>query len=276
MHFDWPDSAALDGRLTEIIFEMQARSAGVVKTNRGGWQSEKNLEDWPYAEVETLKSRILAFAQEYVARTFGAGRTPDPSAWKLSAWANVNRKGHFNRSHDHVGRFSFFSGIYYVDVGEIDEHGRADGRTVFENWVCVATDAAAKQGSLGSDVRMIPKSGRMVLFPASLMHSVEPYTGERPRITIAFNLCHPAFAIPRLAARELETKWLWRNFRGVALLGRKVPEKLLGVALIPRLLRARPLPRPLSIGGVFAHIETSVSHAFALAAERFEAARFLM
>jgi hypothetical protein len=34
----------------------------------------------------------------------------------------------------------------------------------------------------------IPRAGMMILFPAMFLHFVHPYTGRRPRITIAWNL----------------------------------------------------------------------------------------
>jgi uncharacterized protein (TIGR02466 family) len=271
MHFDWPESETLNRRLKEIIFEIRAKSSGVVKTNRGGWQSEANLQTWKYSEIEELADRIVQLAQEYVARTLGSRDDRFKAGWSIRAWANVNQKGNFNRTHDHVGRHSFFSGVYYVDVGDIDEHGRANGRTVFEDWTCVATNISDDPNPYQRDFKMIPKNGRMLFFPASLMHSVETYGGDRPRITIAFNLFHPGFTVARLTERERSSNWMWRNFRGLMILRKKIPEKLFGLALIPRVIASTPVPRPMSLRGLVAYLATSVDHAFALASGRFEA-----
>jgi uncharacterized protein (TIGR02466 family) len=45
-------------------------------------------------------------------------------------------------------------------------------------------------GSLtaGTTEKVRPKGGRMVVFPAWLMHQVRPYYGMAERISIAFNL----------------------------------------------------------------------------------------
>jgi uncharacterized protein (TIGR02466 family) len=270
IHFDWPESEGFNSRLKEIILDTRIHSAGVVKTNRGGWQSETNLQTWQYPEIETLKERIIQLAQEYVARTLGKRDKRYETGWTIRAWANVNQKGHFNRTHDHLGSHSFFSGVYYVDVGDIDEQGNGNGRTVFEDWTYVATDILDNPDPHQRDFKMVPKSGRMLLFPASLMHSVETYTGDRPRITIAFNLFHPGFAVARLAERVRSADWMWTNFRGVVILKRKIPEKLFGLAMVPRLLVSKPIPRPWSFRGLWAHFSTTVSHAFALTSERFE------
>ncbi len=42
--------------------------------------------------------------------------------------------------------------------------------------------------SAGATERVRPQSGRMVIFPAWLMHQVRPYRGTGVRISIAFNL----------------------------------------------------------------------------------------
>jgi uncharacterized protein (TIGR02466 family) len=42
--------------------------------------------------------------------------------------------------------------------------------------------------SAGTTEKVRPKSGRMVIFPAWLLHQVRPYHGTAERISIAFNL----------------------------------------------------------------------------------------
>jgi Putative 2OG-Fe(II) oxygenase len=80
-----------------------------------------------------------------------------------------------------------------VDVGDIGSDAAAQGRTIFEDWTHVAVDINRNTDVLRRDVQIMPQNGRMLLFPASLKHSVESYRGERPCITIAFNLHHPGF-----------------------------------------------------------------------------------
>jgi hypothetical protein len=213
----------------------------------------------------------MAFAREYIRRTIGKLDKRHESGWTIRAWANVNQKGNFNRTHDHLGRMSFFSGVYYVDVGDIaNSEARAGGRTVFEDWTNVAANILDNPDPRHRDFRMTPRSGRMLLFPASLLHSVETYLGDRPRITIAFNLYHPGFAVPRLAERERAENWMWANFRGVMIFKRKLPEKLFGLCLIPRVLASAGMPKPATLGTMRQYLLTSVSQAFALASERFE------
>jgi len=42
--------------------------------------------------------------------------------------------------------------------------------------------------SAGANETIRPRSGRLVMFPAWLLHQVRPYVGKAERISIAFNL----------------------------------------------------------------------------------------
>lgn len=265
---DWPDGGVLCRSLSEVVHQRRRRSAGVVKTNRGGWQSDTDLQDWGDAATTELQRRIGRMAQAYVERQSGCAEPVFGSGWKLRAWANINEHGHFNRSHDHLGRYSFVSGIFYVDVGDIESGQVAGGRTRFEDRSHVAIDIHDDGDVLRRDCFMDPRNGRMVLFPAGLMHAVEPYQGHAQRITIAFNLYHPALAVPRLDEYLQQADWWWVNFRGLVLLQRKLPEKLHALKLLPgELLRQRRSP---AAGGLLA---MAWARATAQAAETFQARR---
>jgi hypothetical protein len=97
------------------------------------WQSETNLQEWDLPEIEEVLSRIRQLILEYIARTHSLRDKRFQTGWVFRAWANVNQRGHFNRAHDHLGKHSFISGIYYVDIGEIGSQKEAGARTVFKD-----------------------------------------------------------------------------------------------------------------------------------------------
>ena len=271
MVHDWADSEPLNQALRDAVRQRRTSTVGVVKTNRGGWQSDTDLQDWGDAATRALVARMFALAREYVARQAGGDDPVFATGWTVRAWANINEHGHFNRAHDHLGPKSFISGVYYVDVGDIQSGQVAGGRTRFEDWTRVAIDVHRSADPMRRDVFMDPRNGRMLLFPASLMHSVEPYQGHAQRMTIAFNLHHPALAVPRLASHLEQADWWWTNFRGLVLLKRKLPEKAYALTLLPgRLLRRTAEGRDASFGQ---RLRTAWAHATALASERFEARR---
>jgi uncharacterized protein (TIGR02466 family) len=263
LQYLWPDSDALNAELRRLILRKMEGSPGVVKTNRGGWQSQANLQTWPEDCVQVVLARIRAIIKEMVRRTVPYADERHLEDWNIRAWANVNRKGHFNRAHHHTGPNSLWSGVYYVDVGELALGKNVSGRTVFEDRSRIAKEIINNADLYDRELRITPRNGTMVIFPASLVHSVEPYSGEGLRITIAFNLWHKGFAISIYDGMEEEIDWWWINFRGFMILRRKIPEKINGLYLIPRHLVARRLPRTLGLKPWLEHLAIAVDAAFA-------------
>ena len=88
----------------------------------------------------------------------------------------------------HVHGGSFWSAVYYVRAGEGE-----GGQLVLHDPRMPALRMHApglRFKDMGPDVRaeVQPKSGMLVLFPAWLLHSVEPWQGDGHRISIAMNI----------------------------------------------------------------------------------------
>jgi uncharacterized protein (TIGR02466 family) len=116
-------------------------------------------------------------------------RPPQPMEWTLGAWANINRRGDFNQMHTHPG--ATWSGIYYVDAGETDPD--AAGTTLQLADPCPARTNIFFPELSASNVLFRPQPGLMILFPSYLPHAVPPHQGDRPRISIAFNVRREPF-----------------------------------------------------------------------------------
>ena len=114
--------------------------------------------------------------------------------WRANMWANINKRGHGNEFHSHPG--SFWSGVYYVDDGGIAADPSLGGELEFMDprgpgpAMYAPQLAFAMPGglSVGANETVPPRTGRLVMFPAWLLHQVRPYRGGAERISIAFNL----------------------------------------------------------------------------------------
>ncbi|NHN39028.1 hypothetical protein G8764_17095 [Pseudomaricurvus alcaniphilus] len=107
-------------------------------------------------------------------------------------WANVSPRHAFNRMHIHPG--VIWSGVYYVQSPE------SSGRIYFTDpriQAQILRPRISKEGrdqALNwSEVYFEPLAGRIILFPAWLVHEVEPNLSqlegdEGLRISISFNL----------------------------------------------------------------------------------------
>lgn len=172
LQYLWPDSAILNRQLRDLILRKREASPGVVKTNRGGWQSKADLQNWPEDCVQILLRRVQSMIQEMVRRT-----VPDPDErhlenWRICAWANVNTTGSFNTPHHHDGPNSLWSGFYYVDVGQLSPDGSISGRTLFQDRSGVAKEIIRNPNLFEREAAISPLPRMMVLFPARLWHYV--------------------------------------------------------------------------------------------------------
>ena len=188
---DVADSAALNAGLRKVIEERQRTHPSTQHSNLGGWQSTWDMDRW--GGVAAIK--LLAIGRNLANRlTVDRQGRPVAINWRANMWANVNRSGHGNEFHSHPA--SFWSAVYYVDDGGISADPALGGQLEFMDprgpgpAMYAPHLAYAMQGglSVGANESLSPQSGRMVMFPAWLLHQVRPYLGQAERISIAFNL----------------------------------------------------------------------------------------
>lgn len=182
MRHVWPDHAALNEDLRRHVLAHEAANPTLAKTNVGGWHSETGMLEFCGEAGKMLVERMAQMANRASGQVFAAfQRQSPPLAWTLRAWANVNRAGDFNRVHNHSG--ATWSGTYYVDAGE---DGAGSPLQLFDP--CQGRATTFFPTGLPQGVHVFPEPGLMVLFPSYVPHMVYPHRGERPRISIAFNL----------------------------------------------------------------------------------------
>jgi uncharacterized protein (TIGR02466 family) len=213
LRYAWPDGDRLSALLEGVILRKQ-ESNGARVPHAGGWHSTQDMQTWDEDCVRELNSRILQLVQEAVRRTVPSPTNDLLEGWRIEMWANVSRHGDFNKSHSHHGGQNVWSGVYYVNTGNADSCPPCTGRTKFEDRRGVAVARSADRDPFVHEVAITPQRNLMILFPATLRHYVEPYRGTGRRITVAFNLSHPGFALPEYEDAH-ENTWWWRNFRGV-------------------------------------------------------------
>lgn len=146
----------------ELIDELRSaileREAGPSfrSMNIGGWRTDETFFTWDVQAVQALRALVAA--------RVGAGH--------IVGWSMINRRGSYHLRHNHRGKTS---GIYYVDPGMWSLGGFGSGCTIIE-----------LPG--GGEEHVLPVPGLLITFPSTTMHRVDPYLGERPRITIGFDV----------------------------------------------------------------------------------------
>ncbi len=149
--------------LAEVVARATAyRSAPTL--NVGGWRSDD-----------------LALWGDRVADDFREALRERVEWGELTTWAMVNRAGSHHPRHRHDG--GVVSGIYYLDPGD-----EPSAPTVFELGPRGRLGLKQVRGTRNPEVEVAAAAARLVLFPGDMWHRVPPYVGERPRVTVAFDV----------------------------------------------------------------------------------------
>lgn len=110
------------------------------------------------------------------------GRSP---VFADDTWASVYRDGAFCMPHSHLR--SLVSIVYVLDPGDPDAGDPYAGQLCFNDprieWCCPTEPGHATRPAMPA---MVP--GTMLLFSSAYLHSVNPYFGPRPRITLSWNI----------------------------------------------------------------------------------------
>ena len=185
--YPWPDSDALNAALSALILAKEKESAGLIRSNVGGWHSGTEFFNWGAECIRSLSGRIQ---QLTIALTRSITLTPEGPRkfnYRLDGWANVSRRGSYNSVHNHPN--CLWSGVYYVSPGIPDEKGNPhNGKLELLDPRVGANLMYVKGTILESRYLIDPLPGLMVMFPSWLNHLVHPFQGESERISVAFNI----------------------------------------------------------------------------------------
>lgn len=193
---DLEGTEQLNKTLLEEITIRRSQDTGIKRSNTGGWHSQTDMTIWAEDSARILLREALTQTSKHTIDVHPEGKRD----FDLNAhmWANVSGPTHSNQTHCHPG--ALWSGVYYVDVGEDLGVGGANKDVEGE---LVLTDPRYPMNSMfmpdlllrdemgnaqHTQMPIRPVNGRMVLFPAWLLHSVRPYKGTRERVSIAFNI----------------------------------------------------------------------------------------
>ena len=172
----------LNAALVQLVLAAERASPSTRRSNIGGWRSPADLLDRDDAPIVELRTHILRAVLDVVKAT--AGATGFQGRVRLSGWANVLRRGNYNAPHTHPE--SAWSGVYYAEVGDATQDSLSGVLELTDPRP--QADMVVTPGKpFGRPLRVQPEAGLIVLFPSWLSHFVHAYTGERARISIAFN-----------------------------------------------------------------------------------------
>ncbi len=207
-------SGPFNERLARNVFARRRRGVG-ARVSGGGWQSPRDVLDWPDLEVKLLFAEVVDVVQRMCAIPGNAGeasRSPILSAQWLQAvptdadqdnpgvsrdlkgnsphharaWADVNGDGHYNPLRVHAGYQ--WCAIYHVAMGRPAPDRPMNGVLQIMDPRSGAPFASIERFAFGQPLEIEPRPGLVVIFPAWLQYCVHPFFGMGHRISITINI----------------------------------------------------------------------------------------
>ncbi|HTT40116.1 MAG TPA: putative 2OG-Fe(II) oxygenase [Burkholderiales bacterium] len=160
--------------------------ASVHRSNVGGWHSQ-NLAGRPEACFRDLLQRIVTGVRETV-EGLAKERQQRLPAMRIGihAWAMVMRNGDYTIPHDHSD--VHWATVYYLDAGDADATAHPASGLLALVDPRHGRPMPGLESVLGTTFTVLPRTGRLVVFPGWLLHYVHTYQGQRPRVSVSCNL----------------------------------------------------------------------------------------
>ena len=169
-------------RLYKDCLKIKRQYKGRLVSNRGGYQSGQLLG----LEVDSFKELSTTIAKQ--TRTLTDHIRLEVENVK-DLWCNINHYKDYNLPHEHFDAYNKLSGVYYVkapkDCGKLQLYHPS--RLVEHSWGIKIPEGHHNEWT-GSIWRVVPKPGKLVIFPAWLEHSVEANLSKSPRVSFSFNI----------------------------------------------------------------------------------------
>ena len=172
---DWNTSEEFNQRIADKMLELEQSEKFTHQLQNAG-PKIKDVHKWGIPEVDLIHERAMEFF---------AQATGNPKPTVDVAWGNINRHNQYLGAHSHTNCVG--SVVYCVGLGDVDPDNELSGRFVIID-PRVDECCPIEEGRVTMELTPDMKPGSMLAFPSDIVHFVHPYTGHKPRMTIAWNL----------------------------------------------------------------------------------------
>lgn len=188
--FQWEDHARYRQRLMEICDQLQ-----VTNTSSGVAENIKhNLYESDFNFAENSDPAVISWVQWIRDCVFRSAAQANQSNWSAGSevtvdihesWCHVT---HDRGYHDmHIHPRSSWSGIYYLDIGDMQPNTKNGVNRFYSPWQNMWSDAGTAWMSQNTSIDVNAWPGMLIVFPSFLQHSAMPYQGSAARYILSFN-----------------------------------------------------------------------------------------
>jgi Flp pilus assembly protein TadD len=182
-----PGWTSLDAFLADLAVALakkhQLRGHPIGQSLRKGVQTQQNL----YRSDDPVIRAFFQAVDGPIRRHIDAlGGGADPMRARISgghriegAWSVRLRSGGFHA--DHLHGQGWLSSACYIALPQAVARGR-------EGWIRFGRPGVPTRPDLPAEAHIKPEPGMLVLFPSYMWHGTEPFAGDEPRLTIAFDV----------------------------------------------------------------------------------------
>ena len=136
----------------------------------------RDIPAWHAPVAALIHARALLLAHHTLSRR---------PVYADATWASVYHTGDYCMPHSHLR--SNVSIVYMLDPGEEDAQDAFGGRLCFAD-PRIEACCPDEPGRVTQHMLPTMTAGTMLIFASDYLHSVNPYHGQRPRITLSWNI----------------------------------------------------------------------------------------
>ena len=145
---------------------------------------EKNAKERKILLLKGLKIQLQSQLKYKNDPNYYYGMRPFNEIWLANLWINFMKKGEYNPPHGHNGNFSF---VLYLQVpAELQKEDESFEGSGFGPGT-INFLYGEQQNNIRTSHGILPVENDLIIFPASLKHTVPPFKSDVERISVSGN-----------------------------------------------------------------------------------------
>jgi len=171
-----------------------------TKQSTLGRALKRNISEPPFDFLDTARDECEAFGKliSWIDRRIRSFLTPiigpavNPGLrWSIDhceSWYHITKEGGFHGPHMHSN--TSWGWIYYFDDVDVPSHGGSNRfyNPISQHVTYVDVGLRYVETLDWSFFEVIPKAGKLVVYPGWLLHDAQPYFGKKDRLILSGNM----------------------------------------------------------------------------------------